>query len=63
MTAQTEAERLNLPNIERKQGGKQKGLNETHSQSRGEKEKKKTGKLQKKRQSGGSAEAGGAEEA
>lgn len=50
MTAQTEAGRLNLPNIERKQGGKRKGSNETHS-----------GK--KKTEDRGSAEAGGAEEA
>lgn len=41
MTAQTEAGHLNLPNIERKQGGKQKGLNETYSELRGEKREKK----------------------
>lgn len=49
MTAQTEAGHLNLPNIERKQGGKQKGLNETYSELRGGKKKER--KLQKKRQS------------
>lgn len=62
MTAQTEAGHLNLPNIERKQGGKQKGLNETYSELRGGEEKKREN-YRKRDRAGGSAEAGGAEEA